>query len=100
MNPTITKLEKRVSMLENLLDDIVYVYNDVDSVHDRRKLDRLIKRAEKAGVQFAGVGPADNKKAELLSDLKTCLDWIADGADDPDGQALLVEPLRAKYFGQ
>ena len=40
----------------------------------------------------------EDRTKNILADLKTALDWIADGqVDDKEGFDLIVWPLRAKY---
>jgi hypothetical protein len=45
-----------------------------------------------------GVDDPEECFAGILKDLKDALQWIEDTDDDPDGMALIVGPLRAKYF--
>jgi len=55
-----------------------------------KERDRLLKSA------LQNAAERDALK-DVVLDLKSALDWIADGHDDKEGMDLIVRPLRAKY---
>ena len=45
MNSTIAKLEKQVSKLKKILEEIIQTYNDAGSVHSPKQMESKINKA-------------------------------------------------------
>jgi DNA repair exonuclease SbcCD ATPase subunit len=69
MNPTITKLEKRVNKLERMLEEIIETYNDAGAVHSPRQMESKIKKA----TTMLGMDPDKSDPCPICKKpFKTC----------------------------
>jgi uncharacterized coiled-coil DUF342 family protein len=62
----------------------------------RDTLDAASLERDKLSEELLKLRDEDRNK-DICDDMKTALDWIADGDDDKEGMDLIVRPLRGKY---